>query len=92
MECEWLRSWLGIIRGYLYNSHLVNGDYQMASYTLSDGWIDDVIVVEIVKETIVVGRISFDGKSGRFCPGIPISLSLLVKTIFRNSCKIWCLL
>ena len=76
MECEWLRSWLGIIRGYLYNSQLVNGDYQMASYTLSDGWIDDVIVVEIVEETIVVGRIGFDGKSGRFCPGIPISLSL----------------
>ena len=50
----------------------------MASYTLSDGWIDDVIVVEIVEETIVVGRISFDSKSGRFCPGIPISLSLRI--------------
>ena len=24
----------------------------------------------------MVGRIGFDGKSGRFCPGIPISLSL----------------
>ena len=44
---------------------------------LSDGWIDDVIVVEIVKETVVVGRIGFDGKSGPFCPGIPISLSLV---------------
>ena len=43
---------------------------------LSDGWIDDVIVVEIVEETIVVGHISFDSKSGRFCPGIPIALSL----------------
>ena len=30
----------------------------------------------MIEETIVVGRIGFDGKSGRFCPGIPISLSL----------------
>ena len=52
----------------------------MTSYTLSDGWIDDVIVVEIVEETIVVGRIGFDSKSGRFCPGIPISLSLSMQT------------
>ena len=77
MECEWLRSWLGIIRRYLYKSQLVNGYYQIASYTFSDGWIDDVIVVEIVEETIVVGHIGFDNKSGRFCPGNPISLSLL---------------
>ena len=30
----------------------------------------------MIEEMIVVGRIGFDGKRGRFCPGIPISLSL----------------
>ena len=45
------------------------------------------LYVEIVKETIVVGCISFDSKSGRFCPGIPISLSLLICCHHRNQEK-----
>ena len=38
--------------------------------------MDDGEVGKMVEEIIVVGRIGFDGKSGSFCPGIPISLSL----------------
>ena len=39
--------------------------------------MDDGEVGKMVEEIIVVGHIGFDGKSSRFCPGIPISLSLL---------------
>ena len=38
--------------------------------------MDDGEVGKMVEEIIVVGCISFDGKSDRFCLGIPISLSL----------------
>ena len=46
----------------------------------NDQLITDGFVVRMIVETMMGGWIDFDGKSGPFCPGIPVSYSLFLES------------